>query len=324
MTKRISTLQFALLFITSTTALASGHIASLEETPLGHYTQRKLPVVRSIPRNVSLDMTPASNQGPIGTCASFTAVACGEHYYPTHRFSAGEFTVLAETQLSETESGDCRPGLYLGKALTVAKNYGFIDEHRLPYSTYLNYVAQSSGVSVKGLSSIKSPEICFKDRRGGVVSYNRTMAAIGTDIQLSGTTADVGYRFSQLYPLHHVSHKALSMALRGQKPLSQASQIGIPADANATSAVKALSMDMPVAVALPIFEGCWESSEVSMPDQWQQSIGWHAVTLTGYDWEAQSFTLKNSWGTTWGHKGFASIPFEYVKLYSSEMVAVGK
>lgn len=317
-------LSFTVSCLFSLSAEALGHRVELEETPLGYYEKKSLPTPRAVPYNKELKVTAVSNQGPLGTCASFTATACGECFYPQHKFSSAEFTVLAETQLTPKDSGDCRPGLFLGKALSVAQTYGFIDESRLPYSTYLSYVAKKSGLPLKSLSNVKEPEICIKDRAGGVRSYNRTMVDMGSDLRLTGTTQDIGYRFSQLYPLHHVSHHDLSLALRGYKPSAQKKSIGTPANANVDSVVDALAFNMPVAVALPVFEGCWESDTVSLPTRGHRNIGWHAVTLTGYNLRSETFTLKNSWGVNWGDNGFADIPFEYVRLYSSEMIAVSR
>lgn len=49
--------------------------------------------------------------------------------------------------------------------------------------------------------------------------------------------------------------------------------------------------------------------------------GWHAVVITGYDDSKQAFKIKNSWGEGWGDEGYGWLPYDYVKLYTSELVA---
>lgn len=49
--------------------------------------------------------------------------------------------------------------------------------------------------------------------------------------------------------------------------------------------------------------------------------GWHAIVLTGFDDNMSAFKFKNSWGKKWGNKGYGWLPYEYVKLYTSELVA---
>lgn len=317
-----SFLVLSISYLMATDLLGKGPVINLQETPLGYYERRVLPRIQTVPRRHELVMTPAANQGPLGTCASFTVKSCGEYYYPGHLFSAAEFTILAETQLTWKESGDCTPGLFLGNALRIGKTYGLVDEAKLPYGDYLQYAALKSGRLVKDLAKKPLPTICIKDPRGGRASYNRTMEEMGTGLRLNGNMDDIGYTFSQLYPLHHVSHTALSLALQGI-PSDEKFAIGLPGRANLILPVHALALGMPVAVGLPIFEGCWNSHVVKNPTQQHKFQGWHAVTLTGYDFDQQMFRLKNSWGVEWGHEGFGDIPFEYVQRYSSELVAVG-
>jgi len=51
---------------------------------------------------------------------------------------------------------------------------------------------------------------------------------------------------------------------------------------------------------------------VPMPARGEQELGGHAVLLVGYDDARQVFTCQNSWGATWGDKGFFYIPYQYL------------
>lgn len=61
----------------------------------------------------------------------------------------------------------------------------------------------------------------------------------------------------------------------------------------------------PVLIALPVYNflsNFWESKGNS-------PIGYHAVTLVGYDDKEGDFILRNSWGTGWGLNGYSYFPY---------------
>lgn len=51
---------------------------------------------------------------------------------------------------------------------------------------------------------------------------------------------------------------------------------------------------------------------VPMPDQSESAIGGHCILAVGYDNKKRVFILRNSWGTSWGMKGYFTIPYEYL------------
>ncbi|HYB40436.1 MAG TPA: C1 family peptidase, partial [Candidatus Methylomirabilis sp.] len=55
-----------------------------------------------------------------------------------------------------------------------------------------------------------------------------------------------------------------------------------------------------------------KTGQVPMPAHGEQVLGGHAVMAVGYDDHAQRFTVRNSWGTGWGHKGYFTIPYAYL------------
>lgn len=44
----------------------------------------------------------------------------------------------------------------------------------------------------------------------------------------------------------------------------------------------------------------------------ENSVGWHAVCAVGYDMEAKTILLRNSWGENWGQGGYFTMPFNYI------------
>ena len=56
-----------------------------------------------------------------------------------------------------------------------------------------------------------------------------------------------------------------------------------------------------------------KSGIVPIPNTTCESLkGGHCILMVGYNDNTQCFTCVNSWGTSWGQKGFFTIPYNYV------------
>jgi C1A family cysteine protease len=78
-----------------------------------------------------------------------------------------------------------------------------------------------------------------------------------------------------------------------------------------------LASGWPFVFGFTVYES-FESAQVaktghaSLPKSNEQSIGGHAVMCVGYDDSKQWFTIRNSWGSKWGMKGYFTLPYAYV------------
>jgi C1A family cysteine protease len=78
-----------------------------------------------------------------------------------------------------------------------------------------------------------------------------------------------------------------------------------------------LSEGFPVSFGFTVFES-FESPEVAntgivpVPNPNEECEGGHAVLAVGYDDEQQRLIVRNSWGPTWGDKGYFYLPYEFV------------
>jgi C1A family cysteine protease len=54
------------------------------------------------------------------------------------------------------------------------------------------------------------------------------------------------------------------------------------------------------------------SGNMKTPNNQDELVGGHAITIVGYNKEKQHFIVRNSWGEKWGNQGYGTIPFSYI------------
>jgi C1A family cysteine protease len=79
-----------------------------------------------------------------------------------------------------------------------------------------------------------------------------------------------------------------------------------------------LSDGFPFVFGLTLYESFMSSrvertGNVSMPNKIDYEAGGHAMLCVGYSEKTQRFLVRNSWGESWGKKGYCTIPYEYMK-----------
>ena len=60
------------------------------------------------------------------------------------------------------------------------------------------------------------------------------------------------------------------------------------------------------------FEDIGSDGIMPMPKQGEQVLGGHAVCAVGYDDAKQVYVVRNSWGDSWGDKGYFYMPYKYM------------
>lgn len=67
-------------------------------------------------------------------------------------------------------------------------------------------------------------------------------------------------------------------------------------------------------VIYPSFESSYASKTgiIPVPGPKEQPLGGHALLCCGYDETKQVFIIRNSWGESWGDKGYCYIPYSYI------------
>jgi C1A family cysteine protease len=77
-----------------------------------------------------------------------------------------------------------------------------------------------------------------------------------------------------------------------------------------------LASGYPFVFGFTVYES-FESAQVaktgvmSLPGPKEKVVGGHAVMAVGYDDSKEHFIVRNSWGPTWGQKGYFMMPYDY-------------
>jgi len=74
-----------------------------------------------------------------------------------------------------------------------------------------------------------------------------------------------------------------------------------------------LANQKPVVISLPIYPQWFKSidGKIQIPDPLEENKGLHSITIFGYDDSKAELTFANSWGESWGDKGYGYLPYSY-------------
>jgi C1A family cysteine protease len=54
------------------------------------------------------------------------------------------------------------------------------------------------------------------------------------------------------------------------------------------------------------------TGKLDLPKPGEKQLGGHAVMAVGYDDSAKRALIRNSWGRSWGTKGYFTMPYDYI------------
>lgn len=91
----------------------------------------------------------------------------------------------------------------------------------------------------------------------------------------------------------------------------------------------ALRKERPVVLTLKVYAPLWDHEHVTYSQEIDEQCSrgelecyGHAILITGFDSERKLFTFKNSWGESWGNKGYGVMDYDYVLNYSDMPLSV--
>jgi hypothetical protein len=78
-----------------------------------------------------------------------------------------------------------------------------------------------------------------------------------------------------------------------------------------------ISSKGPCVAGVEVFKGMMKTRTgvVPMPKRGERPLGGHAICLVGYDDRRGFVKFKNSWGRSWGDKGYGWFSYEYIEKF---------
>ena len=78
-----------------------------------------------------------------------------------------------------------------------------------------------------------------------------------------------------------------------------------------TEIENALKMRCPVVFGANVYKQIMDSTgRIEMPAG--DTLGGHAMVIVGFDSSTRDFIIRNSWGPSWGDKGYALVNYDYL------------
>ena len=74
----------------------------------------------------------------------------------------------------------------------------------------------------------------------------------------------------------------------------------------------------PVVIGVPVYREFFTprpNGTIAMPAKPRKLYGGHAICIVGFDATTKKFEFKNSWGTSWGNKGYGQLHFKYIDSF---------
>ena len=116
------------------------------------------------------------------------------------------------------------------------------------------------------------------------------------------------------YDIKRFTRKPTAAALKD----AAKTRIGSYARITSLNALRgALADGNPVIFGFMVYES-FESEELAltgimkMPSRDEECLGGHAVVAVGYDDKAKMVIVRNSWGRSWGQKGYFLMPYDFI------------
>ena len=96
---------------------------------------------------------------------------------------------------------------------------------------------------------------------------------------------------------------------------------------NLNAIKSALASYGPVVISVTIYRGfvgedAAKGGQIQMPEANEKKMAGTALCLVGYDDARHLFKFRNSWGESWGDRGYGYLPYDYVEKFSYDSWAI--
>jgi hypothetical protein len=274
----------------------------------------------------SKSQSPVKNQGHRNTCTGFAVAACLETFAGVPA-DISEQHIYAGLKMLEYQSADPvdqggRINLY---PQTLAK-YGLVHESRMPYKPEQLNFSDTDHNLVQVIRESQTGPVGMLVQAGKVKAYVQAAdcevsefgEGLATDniknLLRQGVKAiGVGYYVNE-YWFDWDGKKDLLIT-----PDSVGGFVDTSRNVTTFKKLKESYGDGVFAQINDFFNGKGDRRWFYSSNRQAQG---HAVTIVGYN--ADGFIIKNSWGSRWGNNGYATVSYDYHRLFAKRMLAIKK
>jgi hypothetical protein len=270
--------------------------------------------------------SPVKNQGGRNTCSGFAVAACLETFAGVP-CDLSEQHIYAGLKMLEYQSADpVDKGGRLNLYPQTLSKYGVLQESQMPYNPKQLIFSDTDHNLVQ----------VFRESQSGPVSMllNRQKVKFFVDsADCEVAEFDAGLEIDNIKHLLQQGVKAIGIGYyvnsywfnweprRGLVITPDSVGGFTDTSGNITSFVK-----LKEKYGSAVFNEIDDFFEPKGGKPWRyftdvESQG-HAITIVGYN--RDGFIIKNSWGKSWGDKGYATVSYDYHRLFAKRMLAVKK
>ena len=78
-----------------------------------------------------------------------------------------------------------------------------------------------------------------------------------------------------------------------------------------------LSKGLPLAFGFTVYSSIYDekvekTGDIPFPRPGDRVVGGHAIMAVGYNDKKKALIIRNSWGPSWGDKGYGTLPYDYI------------
>jgi C1A family cysteine protease len=163
-------------------------------------------------------------------------------------------------------------------------------------------VSSDSGAQIRdGIKSVVNLGVCPETEWPYTLG---TCKMIGEDPTTGDDIYDTGPKFKQKPPKACYTDATKFQVLQYQSVMNVLPQIK-----------GCLAEGFPFVFGFTVYESFYNIGKngiMPLPAHNEQKVGGHAVMAVGYNESKQVFIIRNSWGTSWGDKGYFYMPYAFI------------
>lgn len=162
-------------------------------------------------------------------------------------------------------------------------------------------IRSDAGAQIRdGIKSVVKQGVCPENQWPYVIG---TCEVTGTDLY-GEPIYDTGTHFMQKPPASCYEAATHFQVLQYHRVLRSLNEIRA-----------CLAEGFPIVFGFTVYESFYDIGKdgvMPMPSVQDRSVGGHAVMAVGYQHSRKQFIVRNSWGATWGDKGYCYMPYKFL------------